>query len=105
MNIQEYLKDQYKDNLKQRYDLLKSKLESENFVPEAEEVWKMYGEYFHENTGVCNFMCSLLNVDMYDASGKLNEFNIILDEYNRKMSDFCIVYVAGLKSKYNHMEV
>lgn len=99
MNIQEYLKEQYQENLKRRYQSLKSELESESFVPEAEDVWKMYGKYFDENTGVCNFICFLLNVEMYDESGKLNEFHIALDEYNLRMCDLCQAYVAGRKVK------
>lgn len=99
MNIQGFLKEQYPENLEQRYDSLKANLENEQFVPEAEEVWRMYEENFHENNGICNFICSLLGADIYDESGRLNEFHRILDEYNHRMSDFCCAYVAGMKSK------
>lgn len=99
MDIRKYLKEQYQENLKQRYDSLKSDLGSENFIPEMEEVWKMYGESFNENTGVCKFVCSLLNEDMYDESGKLNEFYQILDEYNLRMCDLCQAYAAGREAK------
>lgn len=98
MNIQEYLKEQYEKNLNQRYQLLKSELESESFVPELEEVWKLYGKYFDENTGICNFICALLNEDMYDESGKLGRCHSVLDKYNAQMCDLCQAYVAGRKS-------
>lgn len=101
MNIQEYLKEQYEENLNQRYQSLKSQLESESFVPGPEEVWNMYGEYFSENKGICNFICALLNEDMYDESGKLGRCHLILDKYNAQMSDLCTAYVAGIKSIEN----
>lgn len=97
MGIAEYIKEQYELNLRKQYESLKRQLEEECFTPDAVEVWKMYGNAFHENTGACKFAKDLLGIDMFDKSGKLNDFDIYLDRLNENMCNYCSAYVNGMK--------
>lgn len=99
MGISEYIKKEYEENLLNRYNELKKTLESDNFVPGPEEVWKMYEEAFHENQGAYKFVIQLLGVEMFDKNGRLNEYHIYLDDINKRISDYCSAYVIAIKKK------
>lgn len=97
MGINEYIKQQYEEQLEKQYENFKKELNQPNFVPDPEEVWKMYSNTFYENTGICKFVMSLLDIEAFDEHGALNEYHKILDSTNKKLSDLCSTYVAAWK--------
>lgn len=99
--IADYLKSKYQLTLEKRYADLKAILEEENFTPDSGEVWKMYERAFAENHGMCIMVEELLGLELYDKTGRLNELHIILDKANRKISDYCSAYIAGINKNYS----
>lgn len=99
MNITNYLIQAYKENLTKRYEAFKKSLSSENFVPDANEVWKMYGIAFDENTGAYQLVKDLLDIERFDSTGKLNDLERYLDHINAMLSDYGTAYVSGLKKQ------
>ena len=99
MSIASFIKNQYEETLENRYNDFKAFLEDETFVPDATEVWKMYEKAFSENNGIYAFAVGLLDIELYDQNGRINELHIILDRTNRKYSDYCSAYVTGMQKK------
>jgi hypothetical protein len=88
--------DDYKELLNTRYESFKSFLLQENFVPDANEVWKMYSRAFNENSGIYHFAVKLLNLELFDKNGRLNECHIYLDKVNEKLINLCSGYVMNI---------
>lgn len=104
MSISEYVKEEFKNLLRTRYEVFKENLNSDGFRPDSEEVWNMYSRAFNENNGVCMLAKAMLSIEQYDSSnGKLNELDVFLNEINAKYSDYCTAYVTGL-SKVDKVE-
>lgn len=99
MGINNYIVTQYKKTLEKRYADFKALLGEKNYVPDVREVWKMYEKRFNENHGIYALAAELLEVELYDETGRLNEMYVALDNINKMMSDYCMAYVAGMQKR------
>lgn len=99
MGIVDYIKNQFKETLENRYAKFKKTLEPENFVPDASEVWKMYSEAYDHNFGVYLFAVELLELDINEENEEIHELRIFLDKINSAISDYCTAYVTGQSKK------
>lgn len=95
MGIVDYIKNQFKETLENRYVEFKKTLEPENFAPDASEVWKMYSEAYNHNFGIYLFAVELL--DTNEENEEINELRIFLDKINSAISDYCTAYITGMQ--------